>query len=172
MNAQTREPLGVAVAGFGWMGRVHTQAYARVLHHFPQLPLAPRLVSVADEVPGRAEEAAAQFGFETAVRDWREVAVDPRVQAVSITAPNFLHREIGVAMAEAGKHIWIEKPVGLTAEDARAVADAPAAETARTLIASGDIGTVTHARIRLFSDYAAHPESALTWRYERERGGS
>jgi predicted dehydrogenase len=183
------DTLGVAVVGFGWMGRVHTQAYARVPHHYPALPLRAELVTVAEDVPGRAEEAAAQFGFASATRDWREVASDPRVQAVSITAPNFLHREIGVAMAEAGKHIWIEKPVGLTAEDARAVADAaartgvrsavgfnyrnaPAVETARALIASGEIGTVTHVRVRLFSDYAAHPQGALTWRYERERGGS
>jgi predicted dehydrogenase len=181
--------LGVAVVGFGWMGRVHTQAYARVPHHFPGLSLRPELVAVADEVPGRAEEAAAQYGFAAAHRDWREVAADPRVQAVSIAAPNFLHREIGLAMAEAGKHIWIEKPVGLSAEDARAVSDAvtkagvqgtvgfnyrnaPAVAAARELIASGEIGTVTHVRIRLFSDYAAHPEGALTWRYERERGGS
>ncbi|PTH90191.1 myo-inositol 2-dehydrogenase [Streptomyces sp. A244] len=183
------DTLGVAVVGFGWMGRVHTQAYARVRHHYPRLPLVPELVTVAEEVPGRAEEAAAQFGFVSTTRDWREVAADPRVKAVSITAPNFLHREIGVAMAEAGKHIWIEKPVGLTAEDARAVADAvaaagvqgtvgfnyrnaPAVEAARELIASGEIGAVTHVRVRLFSDYAAHPEGALTWRYERERGGS
>ena len=183
------DTLGVAVVGFGWMGRVHTQAYARVPHHYPQLSLRPRLLTVAEEVPGRAEEAAAQFGFASTTRDWRDVAADPSVRAVSITAPNFLHREIGVAMAEAGKHIWIEKPVGLTAEDARAVADAatragvhsavgfnyrnaPAVETARELIAAGEIGTVTHVRVRLFSDYAAHPEGALTWRYERERGGS
>lgn len=183
------DTLGVAVIGFGWMGRVHTQAYARVRHHYPQLPLVPELVTVAEEVPGRAEEAAAQFGFASTTRDWREVAADPRVRAVSITAPNFLHREIGVAMAEAGKHIWIEKPVGLTAEDAGAVAEAvaeagvqaavgfnyrnaPAVEAARELIASGEIGAVTHVRVRLFSDYAAHPEGALTWRYERERGGS
>ncbi|MBX9392520.1 Gfo/Idh/MocA family oxidoreductase [Streptomyces sp. TRM72054] len=183
------DTLGVAVVGFGWMGRVHTQAYARLPHHYPRLPLRPELVTVAEEVPGRAEQAAEQFGFASATRDWREVAADPRVRAVSITAPNFLHREIGVAMAEAGKHIWIEKPVGLTADDARAVAEAvakagvqsavgfnyrnaPAVETARELIASGELGTVTHARIRLFSDYAAHPEGALTWRYERERGGS
>lgn len=183
------DSLGVAVVGFGWMGRVHTQAYARVTHHYPGLALRPRLVAVAEEVPGRAEEAAARFGFVSAVRDWREVAADPRVRAVSVTAPNFLHREIGVTMAEAGKHIWIEKPVGLTAGDARAVADAvaaagvhgavgfnyrnaPAVEAARDLIAAGDIGTVTHTRIRLFSDYAAHPDTALTWRYERERGGS
>ncbi|MFE1250851.1 Gfo/Idh/MocA family protein [Streptomyces sp. NPDC058735] len=183
------DTLGVAVIGFGWMGRVHTQAYARVRHHYPRLPLVPELVTVAEEVPGRAEEAAAQFGFASTTRDWREVAADPRVRAVSITAPNFLHREIGVAMAEAGKHVWIEKPVGLTAGDAGAVADAvaraalqgtvgfnyrnaPAVETARELIASGELGRVTHVRVRLFSDYAAHPEGALTWRYERERGGS
>ncbi|MFI8297933.1 Gfo/Idh/MocA family protein [Streptomyces nigra] len=183
------DTLGVAVVGFGWMGRVHTQAYARLPHHYPDLPLRPELVTVAEEVPGRAEEAAARFGFATATRDWREVAADPRVKAVSVTAPNFLHREIGVAMAEAGKHLWIEKPVGLTAADARAVADAaaragvhsavgfnyrnaPAVEAARDLVASGEIGAVTHVRIRLFSDYAAHPQGALTWRYERERGGS
>ncbi|MFE0436397.1 Gfo/Idh/MocA family protein [Streptomyces nigra] len=183
------DTLGVAVVGFGWMGRVHTQAYARLPHHYPDLPLRPELVTVAEEVPGRAEEAAARFGFATATRDWREVAADPRIKAVSVTAPNFLHREIGVAMAEAGKHLWIEKPVGLTAADARAVADAaaragvhsavgfnyrnaPAVEAARDLVAAGEIGTVTHVRIRLFSDYAAHPQGALTWRYERERGGS
>lgn len=183
------DALGVAVIGFGWMGRVHTQAYARVRHHYPRLALRPELVVVADEVPGRAEEAAERFGFTAATRDWRDVARDPRVQAVSVTAPNFLHRDIGVAMAEAGKHLWIEKPVGLTAADAGAVADAaaragvqsavgfnyrnaPAVETARDLIASGELGAVTHVRIRLLSDYAAHPDGALTWRYERERGGS
>jgi predicted dehydrogenase len=184
-----RQSLGVAVAGFGWMGRLHTQAYARVLHHFPQLPVAPQLVAVADEAPGRAEDAAAQFGFAITTRDWREVARDPRVTAVSIAAPNFLHREIGVGMAQAGKHIWIEKPVGLTTADARAVADAveqagvqgavgfnyrnaPAVAAAREMIRAGELGTITHVRFRLFSDYAAHPQGALTWRYERERGGS
>ncbi|MEU7908625.1 Gfo/Idh/MocA family oxidoreductase [Actinoplanes sp. NPDC049118] len=184
-----REALGVAVAGFGWMGRVHTQSYLRVLHHFPQLGVQPELVTVADEVPGRAAEAADRYGFGAATLDWRDLATDPRIRAVSIAAPNFLHREIGAALARAGKHIWIEKPVGLDAADARAVADAvraggvqgavgfnyrnaPAVTAARDLIAGGEIGAVTHARFRLFSDYAAHPEGALTWRFERARGGS
>ncbi|WP_181780072.1 Gfo/Idh/MocA family protein [Pseudonocardia pini] len=184
-----RRPLGVGVAGMGWMGRVHTMAYTRVLHHFPELPVAPRLVAVADEVLGRPEEAAARFGFTTPTNDWREIAANPEVAVVSIAAPNFLHREIGVAMAQAGKHIWIEKPVGLTSEDARAVADAvaaagvqgavgfnyrnaPAVEAAKAMVETGELGTITHARFRFFSDYAAHPDGALTWRYERGRGGS
>jgi predicted dehydrogenase len=184
-----RRPIGIAVAGMGWMGQVHTRAYSRVLHHYPTLPLTPRLVAVADEAPRRAEWAAEQFGFATATSDWRDVAANPQVEAVSIGAPNFLHREIGVGMAQAGKHIWIEKPVGLTADDARAVADAataagiqaavgfnyrnaPAVAAAREMITGGELGTITHARFRLFSDYAAHPDGALTWRYERQRGGS
>lgn len=184
-----RPALGVAVAGFGWMGRVHTQSYLRVLHHFPQLPLRPHLVAVADEAPGRAAEAADRYGFATATLDWRDLVDDPRVQAVSVAAPNFLHAEIGATLARAGKHLWIEKPVGLTAADARAVADAvqeagvqgavgfnyrnaPAVQAARELIAEGALGTVTHARFRLFSDYAAHPEGALSWRFERARGGN
>jgi predicted dehydrogenase len=182
-------PIGVGVIGFGWMGRVHAQAYARVRHHFPGLGLVPQFVAVADGVPGRAEAAAAQFGFTAALRDWRHLLDDPRVEAVSVTAPNFLHREIGSAVAGAGRHLWIEKPVGLTADDARAVAvaagatgvqgvvgfnyrHAPAVAAARELIADGAIGTVTHARFAFFSDYAADADGALTWRFERARGGS
>jgi predicted dehydrogenase len=187
-RASTR-PIGVAVIGFGWMGRVHSQAYARVRHHFPDLPLVPELVAVADEVPGRAEEAAAQFGFRTAVLDWRDVLTDSRVEAVSVTAPNWLHREIGIAVADAGRHLWIEKPVGVTADDARAVCaavdaagvqsavgfnyrNAPAVAMARKMLAADEIGRVTHARFHFLSDYAASPDGALTWRYERARGGN
>jgi len=183
------QQLGVAVAGFGWMGRVHTQAYLRVRHHFPDLALAPHLCAVAEAVPGRAEEAAEQFGFDRTTRDWADLATDPETAAVSITAPNFLHREIGATLAAAGKHIWIEKPVGLSADDARAVAtaatkagvqaavgfnyrNAPAVQLAKKLIDTGELGSITHARIRMFSDYAAHPDGALSWRFERERGGN
>ncbi|MFC7535514.1 Gfo/Idh/MocA family protein [Actinoplanes sp. GCM10030250] len=175
--------VNVAVVGFGWMGRVHTRAYSRVRQHFPDLP-APILLAVADDVPGRAAEAASQYGFASAVTDWRSLVHDPRIQAVSITAPNFLHREIGSAFAAAGKHIWIEKPVGLNAGDARAIAGdgqvsvgfnyrhAPAVAKARTLLREGAIGRVTHARFRWFSDYAASPDAALSWRFERARGGN
>lgn len=181
--------IGVAVVGFGWMGAVHARSYARLQHHYPQLPLTPVLVSVADSEDARRADACQRFGFEDCTASWPDVLVDDRIQAVSVTAPNFLHREIGVAVAASGKHLWIEKPVGLSADDARAVADAvagagvqsavgfnyrnaPAVEHARELIASGVIGRVTNASFRLLSDYAAHPLGALSWRFERDLGGS
>jgi predicted dehydrogenase len=121
------DSLGVAVVGFGWMGQVHARSYARVRHHFPDLALAPRPVLVIDAEPARLDDAIDRYGFESGSADWHDVLTDDRVHAVSVTAPTFLHREIGSAVAAAGKHLWIEKPVGLSAADALAVADAVAA---------------------------------------------
>lgn len=180
--------FGVGVIGAGWLGDVHARAWARLRHHYTDLGVAPRFVAVADSVAAARSAAQAKHGFDTAYADWRDLIADPEVEVVSVTAPNAFHREIGVAVARVGKHLWIEKPVGLTPDDARAVAGAvteagvhatvgfnyravPAVAHLRELVALGEIGTPTHARVNLFTDYAAHPLGALTWRYTLESGG-
>ncbi|MCO5997327.1 Gfo/Idh/MocA family protein [Actinoallomurus rhizosphaericola] len=181
--------LGVGVIGAGWMGHVHARAYARLPHHYPELRIRTRLVAVADSVPAQAEDFAARYAPDRVYADWAALLADPEVEAVSITVPNTLHRDVAVAAARAGRHLWIEKPVGLTADDARAVAEAvagagvqatvgfnyrnlPAVARARRLIADGAIGTPTHARVHFLTDYAAHPAGALSWRFLRAQGGS
>ena len=180
--------LGVGVIGAGWLGDVHARAWARLRHHYPELSVRPRFAAVADPVGGSRDAAQRRHGFATAYADWRDLVADPTVDVVSVTAPNAVHREVGVAVAEAGKHLWIEKPVGLSARDARAVADAvaaagvqctvgfnyravPAMSHLRELVVTGAIGTPTHARVRLLSDYAAHPLGLLSWRYTLDSGG-
>lgn len=180
--------IGVGVIGAGWLGDVHARAWARLRHHYPDLAVAPRFVAVADSVRSAVAAAQRKHGFATSYGDWRDLIADPAVDVVSVTAPNALHREIGVAVAEAGKHLWIEKPVGLSAADARAVADAvaarrvqatvgfnyravPAVTHLKDVVASGEIGTPTHARVHLLTDYAAHPLGLLTWRYTLASGG-
>jgi len=179
--------IGVAVIGYGWMGKAHSQGYLRTAHHYPNLP-GVDMVAVAEPEADRQEDAKQRYGFQRAVTDWRDLLTDSSIQAVSITAPNAFHRELGIAFAEAGKHIWIEKPVGLSSADSRAVADAvkaagvqsavgfnyrnaPAVEYARQLIADGALGEITHARFRFFSDYSGHPMGPLSWRFEKELGG-
>ncbi len=188
MTARTPRELGVGIIGAGWMGHVHARSFARLNHHYADLGVRPTVVAVADSVPGQLADFAERHGVETAYADWRDVIADPRVDVVSVTAPNFLHAEIGVAVAQAGKHLWIEKPVGLTAADARAVADAvtsagvvgcvgfnyrnfPAVTRAKGLIEAGAIGRPTHGRVSLLTDYAAHPAGPLSWRYEIAKGG-
>ncbi len=180
--------IGVGVIGAGWLGDVHARAWGRLRHHYPDLDVAPVFAAVADSVQGARDAAVRRHGFAATHADWRDLLADPAVDVVSVTAPNAVHREIGVAVANAGKHLWIEKPVGLSADDARAVADAvaaagvratvgfnyravPAVAELRRIVAAGDVGTPTHARVRLLTDYAAHPLGALTWRYALESGG-
>ncbi|MDN5915236.1 MAG: Gfo/Idh/MocA family oxidoreductase [Pseudonocardia sp.] len=181
--------LGVGVVGAGWMGHLHARAYSRLPHHVTDLPRRPRLVAVADTAAAAAADAAARYGFERTYTDWRDLVNDPDVEAVSVAAPNSLHREIGVAVAEAGKHLRIEKPVGLCSDDTRAVADAvdraqvsatvgfnyravPTVARARRLLGEGALGRITHARFRLLTDFAAHPDGVLSWRFTREHGGT
>ena len=107
-----KKEIGVAVVGLGWMGQVHSRGYRRLFDHYPDCPLKPRLVMAADAVEDRARQTAELLGFEGWTTDWREAVEHPEVEAVSIAAPNYLHREIAVAAARAGKHIWLEKPCG------------------------------------------------------------
>ena len=56
-GSPTGREVGVGVIGFGWMGQAHSRAWARLLHHYPDSPVRPRLVAVADLDPGRRELA-------------------------------------------------------------------------------------------------------------------
>jgi predicted dehydrogenase len=181
-------PVGIGLISVGWMGRLHSQAYRRVNYHFPGLSLRPRLVIAADTMPERAMFAKNELGYGEATDNWQEVLAHPGVDAVSITAPNYMHREMALAAAETGKHFWIEKPVGRNSAETgdiyRAARDAevmttvgynyrhaPAVQTAHELIRSGRLGGVVHARGMFLNDYAADPRGALSWRFQRALSG-
>ena len=118
------ETLKVGIIGAGWMGHVHARAYQRLPSTGPTSPCAPSSWRSPTRRPPPPRRSRGPTATCAVTPTWRELLADPDIQAVSVTAPNFLHREIGVAVAEAGKHLWIEKPVGLTAADAVAVRDA------------------------------------------------
>ena len=190
-NAGEESPiLRVGIVGWGWMGQVHARAYARLCQHFPEAPLRPSLVAVADNAADdRLTSATNTFGFRAAHANWRDLVARDDIEVVSVTGPNFIHREVAVAAAEAGKHVWVEKPAGRNAAETRAIREAvrankvqsavgfnyrnaPAVEMAKQLIADGRLGRINHVYIRLLADYAAHPEGALTWRFKTEWSGS
>lgn len=188
-NGTAARPLGVGLVSVGWMGKLHTRAYQSLPTVYPELGLRPRLVHAADTALDRAAYARDVLGYERAGTDYRAVLDDPEVDVVSICAPNMLHREIGIAAAEAGKHVWIEKPVGRDADDTAAVAEAahaagvvtsigfnyrhaPAVEEIRRLVADGSLGRVTNIRSVFFNGYAAEPKGALSWRFQRDLAGS
>jgi predicted dehydrogenase len=104
--------IGTGIVGGAW----HAYVYSRL----PQ----SKLVAVCDLDAQRAEDAAKKYGAEAVYTDYRELLANPAVQAVSIATPDFAHREIAVAAAEAGKHILVEKPLATTVEDAEVIVKA------------------------------------------------
>ena len=187
-NGGANQDIGVGLISVGWMGKLHTRSYQALPTVYPELHLRPRLVHAADTAPDRAEYARDVLGYAKASTDYREVLADPGVDVVSICAPTGLHREIGVAAAEAGKPFWIEKPVGRDAKEAADVAaaahrtgvitsvgynyrHAPAVEHVRELITNGDLGRITNVRAIFFNGYASEPKGALSWRFIRDLAG-
>ena len=185
----SKRPVGVGLISVGWMGKVHSRAYLALPIVYPELGIKPRLVIAADNVQERADYARDVLGYEKVTLDYHDVLNDPEVDVVSICAPNFLHAEIGIAAAKAGKAFWIEKPVGRNAAETESVEkavmaagvvtsigfnyrNAPAVEHAKQLIESGQLGRITNIRGTFFADYSAEPNGALSWRFIRKFAGS
>ncbi|MEM9060691.1 MAG: Gfo/Idh/MocA family oxidoreductase [Pseudomonadota bacterium] len=181
------EELGVGLIGTGYMGKCHALAYRNVKAVFGDVPRI-RLETLCDVPADRASAMADQFGFARSTADWRELVTDPKVDLVSVTTPNGLHRDMAIAALEAGKHVWCEKPMALTLDDAKAMLDAaerahkktqvgynyiwnPAILHAEKLIADGAIGKPVHFRILYDEDFQADPEAPWTWRCLKKDAG-
>ncbi|CAN5711570.1 Gfo/Idh/MocA family oxidoreductase [soil metagenome] len=114
------DPLRFGLIGTGWIGRFHAESLAT------RVPGAT-LVAVAD--PNL--EAAQSIGAPKAYADPQELIADPDIDAVAICSPAATHTDLVVAAARAGKHVFCEKPMALTLEDAdRAIAAAAEAGVA------------------------------------------
>ncbi|WP_103255971.1 Gfo/Idh/MocA family protein [Tabrizicola aquatica] len=172
--------LGVGLIGTGFMGKAHALAWRTVRAVMGDVP-AVRLEVLVDTPADKARAMADQFGFARATDDWRGLLADPAIDVVSITTPNGMHREMAVAALQAGKHVWCEKPMALTLDDARAMEAAaraapgktqlgynyianPAVTHAARLLADGAIGRLVHVRGWVDEDYQADPALPWTWR--------
>lgn len=181
--------IGVGLISVGWMGRLHSRAYNALPLIYPELGITPRLVQAADVAQGGRDYAQNVLGYETTTADYHEVLANPEVDVVSICAPNFLHAEVGIAAAKAGKPFWIEKPVGRSGTETQTVEAAadeagvvtcigfnyrhvPAVELAKQLIAEGRLGRITNVRGRFFGGFSSNPEDPLAWRFVRAQSGS
>ncbi|HKQ45072.1 MAG TPA: Gfo/Idh/MocA family oxidoreductase [Rhizomicrobium sp.] len=115
--------IRTAVIGTGFMGRVHLEALRRIEN--------VDVVEIAATSPEKAREAGAGYNVLNATGDWRDVIVDPSIDAVHIATPNVSHFPIAKAALEAGKHVLCEKPLAMNAVEAQQLADLAAAKKTR-----------------------------------------
>jgi predicted dehydrogenase len=181
--------IRIGLIGAGFMGKAHATAFKNVPLIFGSEPGRPILEIIADVDEQAVEKRAADFGFARWTTDWRALVGDPRVDIVDITTPNYLHAEMAIAAAEAGKHLYCEKPLANTSADAARIVAAvekagvtsivgfnylknPAQAFARQLIQDGEIGEITLFRGVFDQDFLANSEVPFSWRMDKAQAGT
>jgi predicted dehydrogenase len=147
-GAVGRDPLGFGLVGCGAIAATYAAAFAGLAE--------ARLVAVTDLDGSLAERFAAEHGVVDASGLDNMLAM-PEVEAVCVLVPSGLHGKVGLAVAEGGKHVVVEKPIEISLPAARRLIDGAAArgvslsvisqqrynpgvQRARALLASGRLG--------------------------------
>jgi predicted dehydrogenase len=184
-----KKRLNVAMIGYDFMGRAHSNAWRQVGRFFSDLPFDPVLKIVVGRSEDKVKEAAARLGFESHATDWREVVARADIDVVDVCTPGDSHAPIAIAAAQAGKAILCEKPLANTVADAEAMYAAatrarvvhmlchnyrrcPAVALAKQIIDDGELGEIRHYRGVYLQDWIVDPQFPRNWRLEKARAGS
>ena len=183
-----KETLNVGLIGYKFMGKAHSNALQRIGMFFePSMKIAMKAMCGREEEWVR--ESAEKFGWEGYETSWEKLVKRDDIHMVDITAPSNYHKDIAIGAAEAGKHIFCEKPLALNLKDAREMLRsvvknnvkhqigfnyrfAPAIQLAKKLIDEGKIGTIFHFRALYLQDWIIDPDFPLVWRLDKQVAGS
>jgi predicted dehydrogenase len=184
-----KRKLNVALIGYDFMGRVHSNAWRQVAHFFKDVPFEPVLKVVVGRTEAKVAEARDRLGFEQYATHWQDVMARSDIDVVDICTPGDAHADIAVAAAAARKAILCEKPLANTLAEAERMLAAvnkagvihmlchnyrrcPAVTLAKQIIDQGEIGTIHHYRGVYLQDWIVDPAFPLVWRLDRTRAGS
>lgn len=179
----------VGLVGYNFMGRAHSNAYRQMPFYFPEAKAMPVMKVLCGRTKDRLEACARQFGWEDTETDFRKLIERDDIDLIDITSPNNQHVEMAVAAAEAGKHVFCEKPLATSLADAkRALAAvkkagcihmlchnyrrAPAVSLAKRMIENGDLGEIYHWRAFYLQDWLMPPDVPMMWRVQKKIAGS
>ena len=180
--------LRVGLIGYRFMGRAHSNAWRQAPRFF-NLKANIEMHTICGRDAAGVQAARAQFGWQHATTDWREIVESPLIDIVDIGTPTFTHAEMAIAAAKHGKHILCEKPMGRNLKECEAMYEAvkksrvvhmivhnyrrvPAIALAKRMISEGALGRIYHFRARYAQDRLADPEFPVDWRLEKETSGS
>jgi predicted dehydrogenase len=183
-----KKKINVAVIGAQFMGKAHSNAWRNAPKFF-DLPYEPVLKTVITKDPPEYTAAFAEkWGYEQFGDDWHKAIEDKEIDVIDVCTPTFLHKDIVLAAAAAGKQIWCEKPAALNHAEALEMAEAadkagvlhylnhnyrrcPAVTFAKQLIDEGKIGKIYHWRGAYLQDWIMDENFPLSWQLQANMAG-
>lgn len=188
----SKKSLNIGMVGYGFMGRVHTNAYRKV-NHFFDLDYQPVLKAACARNEERIQAFADRWGYQSVETDWRKMISREDIDVIDICVPNNLHKEIALAAAEAGKMILCEKPLAMDSDEGEEMCNAvekagvanmvwynyrrvPAVTLAKRLIEEGRLGRIFHYRSDFLQDWTISEDlpqgGEALWRLDVNAAGS
>lgn len=181
--------IGIGMLGYAFMGKAHSNAFKKLPYMMYPPVAIPRLVAVCGRNEDATRAAAERFGYEGYYTDWRKMLENPAVQVFDNGGPNDAHAVPSIAAAEAGKHVFCEKPLARTSEEAYGMLEAvrkagvqhmvaynyrfvPALVQAKRLIESGALGRIFHFRGVYLQEWIIDPTFPKIWRLDKTVAGS
>jgi predicted dehydrogenase len=177
---RVERPVGVGIIGTGVGVRTILPGMRRTGR--------AEVVALSGRSQARVEEVGGPLGIPLLTSDYHRVCEDDRVDLICVASPNDLHMEHARAALSTGRHVYLEKPMGINAAEARAIAELARSEgrlvvvghqlrfnpylrAMRDAIASGAVGRVYHLSIAQHGSGFSNPSRKWTWEFDVERGG-
>lgn len=179
----------VGMIGFGFIGKVHAYGHMNIPLYYDQQEFKSRITHICTSRPATAEKGAAQVGGDiTPVTDYRQITENPDIDIVDICTPNHLHFEAVMSAIKNGKHIYCDKPLTATLDEALQIREAlktykgisqmtlqnrffPVTLRAKQLIEEGLIGDILEFRGSYLHSGSSDPKAPLKWKLSAEAGG-
>lgn len=183
-----KRQINVALIGYQFMGKAHSNAYRQV-HHFFDLDVEPVMKVICGRTEHKVKAAQEQFGWQEYATNWEDVVARNDIDLIDIGTSNDTHAQIAIAALKAGKHVLCEKPLAISLADARAAWEtarnsgrihgichnyrkAPAVAFAKKLVEEGRLGRIRHFRGVYLQDWILDPSVPLVWRLDKKVAGS
>jgi predicted dehydrogenase len=180
--------LNVGIIGHKFMGKAHSNAW-KTAPYFFDLGIKPVMKVACGRNEEQLKKFAERWGWEEIETDWRKMVRRDDIHIVDIATPPNIHRDIAVEAAKAGKHIFCEKPLANSYEEAKEMYEVaeengvkhylnhnyrrcPAVMLAKRLIDEGKIGRIFHWRGCYLQSWIVDPNFPLTWHLRKEIAGS
>jgi predicted dehydrogenase len=183
-----KKTFGVGIIGAGFMGRTHTYNYLTMPLFYDDLPVRIKLIGICDSDLNQAQQLKDTFGFQFATDRYADLLAREDIDIIDVSTPTKFHCQQITSALAAGKHVYADKPLCATVQEADTILAAarksdraqqvafhyrffPAVRKTRLLIEQGFLERPISFRMTYYHSSNLDPNKPMGWKQDKAMGG-